>query len=327
MNHNDESYAAILLSSVIRPDRDELAEPLSSEEWHDLRKKAREKNMRVSDLIGMDMSALMIKVGLKEEEAYRVYLLLNRMLPMSICLEKFAMRGIEVTTYAQSEYPEKLRTRLGDSAPAAIYVSGRTEIFKQDAIAVIGAVKPRGNAKSEVASFVRLAVENGYVIVTDATAGLSQIARDEAIALGGRVIEVLSGEMSEHVETPAITAAIARGEDCVISVEHPDKPCAALSALARNKIVYALCQSAFVFGVERNSGAVWTGACEAVKKRWCPRVYAWDTKLYPDNEELIKRGATGFYAVTPQSFSAMREAWLGDASKQICMFDNEEPIL
>ncbi|MDO4547915.1 MAG: DNA-processing protein DprA [Clostridia bacterium] len=326
MNHNDESYATILLASNIRPDREELAEPLTALEWHSLRSRLRKRSMRMSDLIGMDMSALAMRLELTQDEAYRAFLLLSRTLPMSICLEKLAMRGIDIVTYSQQDYPHLLRKRLGDSAPPMLYYSGRPEIFKQDAIAILGTRRVKGEIRDRIVSLIDMAIKAGYTIVIDATPDMSGLVQSEVTARHGRYIEVLPGELGNRIEIPDITAAIACGYANIVSMEHPDKPNSLESAQARNKMIYALVQAAFIFGAENNRGAVWHGANENLKKRWCQRFYVWENPAHEGNMTLIRRGATPFKDITPELFSQMRSLWAADASEQMSMFDNETPL-
>ncbi|MEA4897174.1 DNA-processing protein DprA [Bacillota bacterium Meth-B3] len=327
INHNDDAFATMLLMSQITPSREELVRPLSAAEWHALNSRAREAGLPgLGALLGLDMSGFMMKMDLTEQEAYRLCVLLGRTLPLSMSLERFAMNGIEVATYFERAYPQRLRERLGTAAPPMIYLAGRSELFLQDAIAIVGALPARGEAEEAVRQLVQLAVAQGYVVVTDGSVGLSRIAEDEAIRAGGRTVEVAADALTTRVAERDMLLMIEMRQGAALSLVHPDAPYTMSHAQRRNKCVYALSQAAFVFAVEEKKGAAWDGACEALTRRWCDALYAWDTDLYSGNRALIARGATAISKITPAAFDQMALTWRSQAARQLSMFDRGEPL-
>ena len=327
IKHNDDAFATMLLMSQITPDREELVRPLSTAEWHNLRARVREVGMPgMGALIGLDMSGFIMQLDTTEQEAYRLCVLLSRMLPLSMAMERCAMNGIDVVTHDERAYPARLRDRLGVKAPAMVYLSGRSELFKQDAIAILGAMPAREGAETEVRALAARAVQAGYVVVTDGTPGLSRIAGDEAERAGGRVIEVVADALTQHVMQKDMLKMIAMRTGAAFAVVHPDAPYTRTHAIARNKCVYGLCQAAFVFSVEEKKGATWDGACEALSRKYCDAIYAWDADVYPDNRALIARGATPFRTITDASFDQFARTWRSQAALQLSLFDRLEPM-
>lgn len=327
ITHNDEAFATMLLMSQITPSREELVRPLTNGEWHALKKKVREAGLGgLGALIDMDMSGFMISLDMTEQEAYRMSVLLSRVLPLTVSMEQFAMRGIDVLTYDERPYPARLRERLALRAPAMVYLSGRSELFLQDAVAILGSMPAREGVEAEVRALTAMAVEAGYIIVTDGTVGLGRIAEDEALRQGGRVLEVLGGGQVTRVEEPDMAGMLSSRRGAALSLVHPFAPYTASHATSRNKCIYALCQAAFIFAAEEKKGATWDGACEAIARRWCDAVYAYDTGAYAGNRPLIARGASPFSAVTPGLFAQMTRTWRSQAARQMSLFDTDEPI-
>ncbi|MEF9973496.1 MAG: DNA-processing protein DprA [Clostridia bacterium] len=326
MHHTDESFATMLLMSQITPSREELARPLSTSEWHQLRQRTREARMSMGQLVTLDMSGFMMKLDMTEQEAYRLCLLLGRALPLSMCLEQFSMSGIDVITFGDPQYPARLRDRLADKAPPMLYMAGRSELLRHNAIAILGSLSARGKAEGEVRALARLAASEGYTIVTDGTTGLSRIAQDEAVAAGGHVVEVTAGGLSARVEQPDLCGMLAMRKGTAISVVHPDALQTSSHALARNKLVYALSDAAFVFAAEKGRGTTYEGVVEALRKRWVNAIYVWDTPLYEGNRTLIAKGGIPFTHLTQAGFAQLVSSWRSATAEQLCMFDRVDPL-
>ena len=324
MTHNDDSFATMLLMSQITPEREELARPLSTGEWHALYARVRARGMAMGELINLDMSGFMMRFDMSEQEAYRLCVLLGRVLPLSMCLERFYQDGIEILTWNQASYPARLRERLGEMAPPMIYLAGRPELFKQDAIAILGA-ESGGEGEERVRTLVRMAVESGYTILTDGALGLSRIAEDEAFRCHGRVIEVASGGLAARVRERDMLGLIELRAGAAMAITHPDAPHTVSHARSRNKCLYALAHAAFIFGAEKGKGATYEGAVEALQRGWSDFVYVWDTPACPDGRALIARGATPLREIGPEAFKQMARTWRGATARQISMFDRETP--
>ena len=148
MAHNDDAFATMLLMSQMSANRDEIVRPLSGAEYYQLKEQVAQSFVRtLGGLIGMDLSGLMRALGIGELEAYRLGVLLNRIMPLSYALEKFGEAGIEIFTVDESGYPERLVTRLGEKAPPMIYSSGNLKLSARSAIARTAATAPAQRKK------------------------------------------------------------------------------------------------------------------------------------------------------------------------------------
>lgn len=322
MQHNDDAFATILLTSQVTPHREELVKPLSVSEYHQLREDVQASRLlSLGALINLDMSGIMLQLGVTEREAYRLCILLARTLPLSISLEGFYDADIDVVTIEDKPYPENMRARLGRKAPPLIYFSGRQELFRYPSVAVLGSLPPIGGAEERVRSFVQDAVENGFVIITDGADGLGRIAEEEAFLCDGRIIEVLSDSLAERVKRKRIAQMLKERRILLLSSVHPETPYIRSNALTRNKYIYALALAAVVFAADENRGSTWEGATEALRNRWNDFIYAWDTDLYSGNRALVARGAMKYGSSGNTSFEQMMQAWHSAAAEQICMFD------
>ena len=87
MDHTENAYAAMLLTMALSPDREEYARPLSTPEFRHVEALARSSGFgSIGGLLDVDISGLVMLLGLTEEEAYRVYTLLHRDVQLTYAL-------------------------------------------------------------------------------------------------------------------------------------------------------------------------------------------------------------------------------------------------
>lgn len=320
--HNDDAFATMLLISQMSANRDEIERPLSWAEYYQLRARVADSSIaRLGNLIGMDLFAIRRALDMSEAEAYKLCVLLNRIMPLSYALEHFSEAGIEITTVDETGYPEKMIARLGEKAPPMIYSAGDLGLTKKSAIALIG----NSSAKSEVAdmakAMVAAAAEAGLAVVTGGENGFGRMVEREAGQQGGSVISFLAESLSEHIRMPGMNEMIREGRALLLSSVHPEARYTASHALERNKCIYGLSGAAFVICCEKGRGAAWDGACSAMRNRYTDKVYVWDNPSIPGNRELIERGATGFTDPKLLPFREMKRVWDTPAFEQMSLFD------
>lgn len=325
MQHNEDAFATLLLMSQVTPEREELVIPLSIGEYYTLQDRVREAGLPgVGALIDLDMSGMSLKLNYSDQEAYRLVNLLSRTLPISVSLERFYDANIDVMTVEDRPYPRKLEKMLRRKAPPMLYFSGRPELLRQPAIAVLGTGAPRGDAHDRVRELVAQAVDRGYTVITDGAQGLSRIAEEEALALGGRVVNVLADGLFECATGDRESKAVAERQMLLLSIEHPDAVKTHSHARARNKLIYALSEAAFIFSADELRGATWDGATEALLNGYCGFIYVWDTDLYGGNRPLIARGAHRYLSEEHNPFAEMRDRWQSANAEQLSLFLPDE---
>ena len=122
---NNEGFAATLLTMALSPNREEYARPFSTQEYYRLEKRVRDSRYRnVGDLLGVDISGLMMYLGVSEEDGYRIFTLLNRGVQFSYALEDFAEHDTQIVTLYDEDYPQRLRRRMPEAAPPFFYRAG-----------------------------------------------------------------------------------------------------------------------------------------------------------------------------------------------------------
>lgn len=315
MNFTEDGFAAMLMTMALSPDREEYAKPYSTAEFRVLEAKTRESKFgRVGKLLEVDVSGLMFYLSLTELQALRLYTLLNRSVQLGYLLENFESRGIEAVTCYDDAYPRRALRKLGKDAPVFFFRHGNAALTHAKAVAILGVqgVRTSATAREAVETLVREVTGRGYAVITGGEPGVSRVAAQQAAICGGRLLEVLGGDLAGRVAQPDY---LALGNNAAaLSLEHPEALFTPSHAAARNRLLYALADAAFIF----NTGDR-RGEAEALQSRVCDWVYAWDER--PENRALIARGAIPFGNVSDWDFDALSRHWGSSDSEQLNIFD------
>ena len=317
MSHTDDAYAAMLLTMALSPNKEEYARPLSIQEFRRFEASARASRFRsIGALLDVDISGLMIYLDLSEEESYRVYTLLHRGVQLSYALEGYMAEGIDVVTQYDDGYPCRLADKLKDAAPPFLYRCGSDEILNRPAIAVVGisGVRTTPEAQAVIDTLVRGAIRLGYAVITGGELGVARLTAGMVQRYGGQLVDILGGGMHEHLGGDTVAGLVGEGRAAVLSPEHPDALFTVSHAIARNKLIFAMADAAFVFNTDGRRGET-----DALTNRTCDWVYAWED--YDGNRPLIARGAKPFRELTDVGLDSMSRHWDSSRAQQINMFD------
>ena len=317
MNHNDDAYATMLLTMALSPDKEEYARPCGTQEFRRLVEAVRAAGLRgPGKLLGMDISGLMAYLNLTEEEGYWVFTLLNRTVQLSYALEGYIRANVDVVTLYDAGYPERLTRRLGEAAPPFFYRAGRPDLLDRPAIALMGisGVRTTPEVRDAVNVLVRDAARLGYGILTGGELGVSRIAAGAAAEQRVPVVEVLGGDMKGHLGHDEIRAALDEGLYAAVSLVHPEAMFTVPHAIARNKVIFALADAAFIFNTDGKRGEG-----DALRTRACDWIYAWEG--CPANGPLIAHGATPFRDAAQLDLNALSRLWNSSQAQQLNLFD------
>jgi len=142
---------------------------------------------------------------------------------------------------------------------------------------------------------------------------------DAAHQAGGAVVGVLADALTKRIRSSDILSALDEGSLCLITQQHPNVGFSAGSAMARNKLVYALSAVTVVIATDRDSGGTWAGATEALSKRY-GRVAVWrGAGEGPGNAALEKQGAIPI--TDPDALGDILKSELSPAPEQLTLIE------
>ena len=317
MEHTENAYAAMLLTMALSPNKEEYARPLSTPEFRRVEALARGSGFgSIGGLLDVDISGLVMLLGLTDEEAYRVYTLLHRDVQLTYALGGFMEDGIEVVTQYDAQYPRRLTQTLKEAAPPFLYRCGDGALPGQPAIAVLGisGVRTTPEARKQIEALADGAMRHGYAILTGGELGIARLAAGLVAENGGRLVDVLGGGLREHLKNDAVARLLGEDRAAVLSTEHPDALFTVNHAIARNRLLFALADAAFIFNTDGRRGEL-----EALASRACDWIYAWQD--YAGNQPLLSRGARPFHSLTADDFDEMSRHWSSSRAQQMNMFE------
>jgi predicted Rossmann fold nucleotide-binding protein DprA/Smf involved in DNA uptake len=287
---NPDSLSLLLLCSQLGLE-DESAKPLTLREWNPIVRKMQAASLYPSDLVSLSTPELHLKLDIDTELASRISHLLSRDNIQSE-LNRLASIGIQPLTRADSNYPEKYRQRLKDSAPPVLFFAGEKALLGQPGIAVVGS-RHLDEAGKDCAAFVGNACGmSGQVLYSGGAKGVDTISMDAALNARGTAVGVLADSLERAVRGQK--EPLGRGDLCLVTPYNPNAGFSVGAAMGRNRLIYCLADYAIVVATDAETGGTWAGAIETLKSKWVP-VFVLEHNAMPEgNRLLMQKGALAF---------------------------------
>ena len=213
---------------------------------------------------------------------------------MAVCglaLEKMDHSGIWTVTATGRHYPDRLRTRLRDSAPVVLHGVGDTCLLDTDGVGVVSSWDTSAEGSRVAGEVAEVAVKVGLAVVSGAARGVDSDAMNAAVKVGGQVVGVLADSLERAVARRNTRQRVVSGQICLITPYVPAAPFSVGNAMGSNKIIYGLSRCTVVIACDREAGGTWAGATEGVKNGY-GRVASWTSAgSGPGNSALVGLGA------------------------------------
>jgi len=242
-----------------------------------------------AELLGCSQAEVAERVG--PETAERVVALRDRATALALEVERLAQTGIATVSALDDEYPQRLRSVLGDQAPAVLHAAGPLELLDRGGLGVVGSSDLDVVAAAVAESLAARAGDDGETVVTGGVRDADLRVMRAALAAGGSVIGVLADPLVRTVNDPEVRRAVGEGALCLVTPYPPTAPFSEGSASGRSKLIYALAERTVVVACTEGEGGTWAGAVEALDGGF-GRVLAWTGEgAPPGNRALVERGA------------------------------------
>ena len=315
MTHTDDAYTYMLLTLSLTPDGSAEAKPLSPEEMCALAAKL-DVNSRahISRLLNMDVSGFMKHLGVNEDFAYRLYVLLRRDALLSKLIDDCLEKSTEIVTPFDKDYPRSLITRLGAMAAPPLFVRGYLSILGADNVGIMGlsGLKTPKNIEEGIKKLIWEVAPGGFGLVTGGEPGASRFVRSEAFENDARISILLPGGLNAYCETEEIATALEEGCVCIASAAHPDSSENATEIAERNKLIFALSNAAFVATTDGKRGEI-----EAVRRHLCDYTYVFDAPELSGNAFIAARGFETVKSVSEMDMASLMSLWAGARCEQL----------
>jgi predicted Rossmann fold nucleotide-binding protein DprA/Smf involved in DNA uptake len=220
----------------------------------------------------------------------RICALLSRSSAMALALEKWQRAGLWVITRSDPEYPVRLKRLLKNSSPPLFFGCGDRQLLNRGGLAVVGS----RNAAEVDLDFAHMigseSAEAGYTIVSGGARGIDESAMQGALEKDGTVIGVLADRLLKAATSSRYRQALMAQNLVLMSPFNPEAGFDVGNAMARNKYVYCLADTAVVVHSDIKGGT-WNGALENLKNEWVPLWVKPTDDKESGNAQLAAKGA------------------------------------
>ncbi len=320
-----DTQAVLLLCGTFTRDESPTAKPLSPREYSRLSSWLKRQQQRPADLLQTRQDWYPAEEpGLPKAERLRT--LLGRGVQLAVALERWQRLGLWVLSREEARYPLRLRRNLGVLAPPVLYGIGDVGRLDRGGLAMVGS----RNVDEECLAYTRQVAEHcaaaGLQVVSGGARGVDQAAVAAALEADGGAVAVLADRVDRAATSRDAREPLRCGLLTLLTPYEPESGFTIGKAMGRNKLIYALADSALVVRFTHGEGGTWAGAMEQLDRNLrgaaCVPVFV-RLACNPEDgcEELCSRGAIPF---PEQEFLAgnagetLRLALLGDSEADTC---------
>ena len=290
METSANSQAILLLTTHFAKTRHEAAKPLTPGEWGQFAGWMKSRALTPESLLKDDLNPLLQDWRHRTVSVDRIKRLLNRGAALSLSLEKWLRGGLWVMTRSDSDYPLRLKQRLGGDSPAVLFGCGRRALLTGDGIAVVGSRNARPGDIDYSRKLGALISQSGHSVVSGAARGVDEAAMLGALEDEGTAVGVTADSLLRACTSTKYRRHLADKNLALISPFNPEADFNVGNAMQRNKYIYCLADAAVVVHSGRKGGT-WNGAIENLKKNWAPLWVKKTSARGAGNPDLIGQGA------------------------------------
>ena len=314
IEHNDDAYVMMLLTMPLSPISDNTLTGLKPEEFAWLASLLERNALELRQLLGQDVAGLQRLLGLEEEFAYRLCLLLSRQLILGRLIEDCLVAGTDIITPFDRQYPESLIRRLGVYQSPVLFLQGDPALLCAASVGITGVsgIRTTPQMRRALERLVTRTAINSYGLVTGSEAGVCRLSVGFALENDGRVICALTGGFDEFTADSGHAYAIRNGNMAVLSPAHPASKQNTRLLPLRNRLIFSLSRATFVLTSDGRKTET-----EAIRKKLCDNNYLLVDSALPLNESLRQKGFTEVEDLACLDIDLLSRSWCQPEVEQI----------
>jgi predicted Rossmann fold nucleotide-binding protein DprA/Smf involved in DNA uptake len=287
----DNAKAILLLTAPLIVGRAKASpDLLSPAEYKKMAVRLRELGRQPADLLASNNRLLADLAPVVGED--RLKRLLARGFLLSQAIERWHARAIWVASRADATYPQAIKHRLKEDAPAVLYGCGARSFLDSGGLAIVGSRNTTESLIGYTMSIGRLAASARVTVVSGGARGVDQAAMRAALDAGGKVVGVLADSLENAAMNREHRRFLLDGQLVLLSPYDPSAGFNVGHAMQRNKLIYAFSDAALVVDAQKNKGGTWAGATEQLTKLRLVPIYVRSTQAASSGlDALIEMGA------------------------------------
>jgi predicted Rossmann fold nucleotide-binding protein DprA/Smf involved in DNA uptake len=292
MNISIQAQAVLLITTWFTKPAKNDPKPLTPTEWGRFALWLKEAGISPETLITSEHPMNCLK-GWSDRTVTsdRICNLLDRSAALGLALEKWQRAGLWVMTRSDEDYPSRLKKRLKFDAPPVLFGCGYRQLLDQGGIAVIGSREASEEDLSYASMLGGEVALQGYSVVSGGARGVDEAAMQGALEKEGTVIGVLPDSLLRDVTSAKYRKRLMANNLVLVSPFNPEAGFDVGNAMARNKYIYCLSDTAVVVATSKDKGGTWKGAIEDLKRGWVPLWVKSHANQNSGNAALVKQGA------------------------------------
>jgi DNA protecting protein DprA len=163
---------------------------------------------------------------------------------------------INILHNEHTDFPERLKNILGDSAPPVLFVRGNTSLLKQKALTVIGVRDHSEQGMNATRKNVETIIkQKNIVIISGNAAGIDAFAHQTALQSNGATIFVLPHGILHFHTKKWMVDCLTDQNHLILSEFPPQLPWITHAAMQRNRTLCALSQAVLLIETKTSGGS------------------------------------------------------------------------
>ncbi len=290
MTVSANTQAILLLTARFGKGGSSANKPLTPKEYGRFAEWLRLQSLIPERLLNGDLQELLQGWQDKTVTVERVGALLDRGSALALSMEKWLRAGLWVMTRSDPDYPRRLKQRLRSDSPAVLFGCGNRALLNTGGLAVVGSRKVSQDDLAYSRRIGEMASNVGVSIVSGGARGVDETAMLGALGAEGTAVGVLADSLLRACSSGKYRRALMENNLVLVSPFNPEAGFNVGNAMARNKYIYCLADTALAVHSGKKGGT-WSGAQEDLKKGWVPLWVKHSDDPEAGNKALIEAGA------------------------------------
>lgn len=290
MNLTENTQATLLLTAYFSKPAKDAVKPLTPAEWGRFAGWLHAQGYVPADLLNTNISECLTGWQDSKISIVRLVELLGRGHGLAIAMEKWSRVGIWVLSRADTDYPKRLKQRLKTDAPPILFGCGNRSLLNSGGIAIIGSRNATDASLLYSDTLGAKVSVAAATVISGGARGIDEAAMLGALKVEGNVVGILADSLLRAATEKKWRKGLMEGNLVLASPFYPEAGFNAGNAMARNKYVYCLSDTAVVVHSGTKGGTL-AGALENIKKQWVPLWVVPTTDLDAGNIGIVAQGA------------------------------------
>lgn len=206
--------------------------------------------------------------------------------------DELGKKNVHALSLVDPDYPDTLRTTLGEDAPVLLLCVGNLELLNKPSVGFCGSREATEKGISTARDSADLLAREGINIVSGFASGVDMNAHRAALAAGGTTTVVLAEGILRFRIKKDIREEWNDRRTLVISEFGPNLPWSIGHAMQRNRTICGLSRAMILIEARNTGGSIEAGrACLKLGLSLFAAVYDGMPESATGNEELLTQGA------------------------------------